>query len=139
MDWLDVLKDMTDALSEWPRPASSRGPSRLAGVIELVCASCGRLTLFPKRPAGVARCASCSELAHSARPTPRECPVDGTILEAREAASVIIDRCPRCNGLWFDSGELEAIIRAAGDAARRDRQEAADLLSSVLVGVAAKK
>lgn len=28
--------------------------------------------------------------------------------------SIVLDRCPRQHGLWFDSGELPAVVKAAG-------------------------
>jgi Zn-finger nucleic acid-binding protein len=39
---------------------------------------------------------------------------------AKEIAhSVIIDRCPRCQGVWLDAGELEFIGSSLEEAALR--------------------
>jgi Zn-finger nucleic acid-binding protein len=39
-----------------------------------------------------------------------ECPVDHVKLEnVPYEGSVRVDRCPRCQGMWLDEGELEAI------------------------------
>ena len=42
------------------------------------------------------------------------CPRDGTPLQAVEAQHVTIDKCPTCEGIWLDKGELELL--AAGNA-----------------------
>jgi Na+-translocating ferredoxin:NAD+ oxidoreductase RNF subunit RnfB len=41
----------------------------------------------------------------------RKCPVDGTVLEAREFHGVIVDTCPSCAGVWLDAGELDALMK----------------------------
>lgn len=33
----------------------------------------------------------------------------GTRMRKAEKDGVLIDRCPRCNGLWLDAGELEKL------------------------------
>lgn len=39
-----------------------------------------------------------------------ECPQDHTSLrEANYEAEIRVDQCPKCGGIWLDSGELEAI------------------------------
>lgn len=37
--------------------------------------------------------------------------------ERIESASVTADRCPHGHGLWFDAGEVQAIINTVGDRA----------------------
>ncbi len=47
----------------------------------------------------------------------RRCPVCGKGLREVEADAeppIVVDRCPRRHGLWFDRGELGAVVRAAG-------------------------
>ena len=47
----------------------------------------------------------------------RLCPVcDSPLLQVKlkEDHPVVVDRCPRRHGLWFDKGELQAVIGAAG-------------------------
>lgn len=49
----------------------------------------------------------------------RPCPVCGKGLEEVKANAeppITVDRCPRQHGLWFDRGELGAVVRAAGAA-----------------------
>jgi Zn-finger nucleic acid-binding protein len=48
---------------------------------------------------------------------PRRCPVCRKRLRAvktQTAHPIVIDRCPRGDGLWFDEGELAAVVTAAG-------------------------
>ena len=42
------------------------------------------------------------------------CPKCGGHLVTEEVSRVQIDRCPECQGLWLDQGELEA-LRNTGD------------------------
>ncbi len=39
----------------------------------------------------------------------RDCPADGTKLAKEIAHGTIIDRCPTCQGVWLDAGELERL------------------------------
>lgn len=43
----------------------------------------------------------------------RTCPVDGSTLLKEHNNEIIIDRCPKCQGVWLDAGEIEAIKQAA--------------------------
>jgi Zn-finger nucleic acid-binding protein len=43
----------------------------------------------------------------------KSCPVDGAVLLKEHSNEIIIDRCPECNGVWLDAGEIEAIKEAA--------------------------
>lgn len=58
------------------------------------------------------------ESAGGGRPSrARRCPVCGKRLEevrTETATPIVVDRCPRGDGLWFDRGELSAVVRAAG-------------------------
>ena len=39
-----------------------------------------------------------------------KCPKCGSDLEERSHLDVKVDRCPRCEGVFLDAGELEAIL-----------------------------
>ncbi len=39
----------------------------------------------------------------------RPCPVDGETMKKEIAHMIVIDRCPKCSGVWLDGGELERI------------------------------
>lgn len=41
----------------------------------------------------------------------RKCPECDVPLKETEMRGEIIDRCPQCNGIYFDKGELESIIK----------------------------
>ncbi|MFW6044526.1 MAG: zf-TFIIB domain-containing protein [Planctomycetota bacterium] len=43
----------------------------------------------------------------------RKCPQCGVSMEAsRTSSGVEIDRCPECDGIWLDHGELREIVQA---------------------------
>ena len=47
----------------------------------------------------------------------RPCPICRKTLrqvQTDTAPPIVVDRCPRGHGLWFDSGELQAVVAAAG-------------------------
>ena len=53
----------------------------------------------------------------SGKAAARRCPVCRKRLRevrTRGAEPIVVDRCPRRHGLWFDRGELEGVVRAAG-------------------------
>ena len=39
----------------------------------------------------------------------RPCPVDGENMTKEVAHMIVIDRCPKCQGVWLDGGELERL------------------------------
>ncbi len=43
------------------------------------------------------------------------CPKCDTRLSVTGVKEVVIDHCKSCSGLWFDKGELEAIVKKGGD------------------------
>jgi Zn-finger nucleic acid-binding protein len=45
----------------------------------------------------------------------RHCPDDGTLLIKETSGELIFDRCGRCEGVWLDAGELEALKAAANE------------------------
>jgi Zn-finger nucleic acid-binding protein len=73
--------------------------ARLAGVAEQGALS-GRIANTPRRSKSPRRCPRCK----------RPLELTTVPLEGRELS---IDRCPRGDGLWFDQGELAALIHGA--------------------------
>jgi len=50
-------------------------------------------------------------------PEKRRCPVCRKVLRctsSRGKNPIVLDRCPVQHGLWFDKGELQAVVAAAG-------------------------
>ena len=60
-----------------------------------------------------ATCGECQTKILLSRETTRICPVDGVTLLKEHNNEIIIDRCPKCNGVWLDANEIEAIKEAA--------------------------
>jgi Zn-finger nucleic acid-binding protein len=46
-------------------------------------------------------------------------------------SGVALDRCPSCEGVWLDAGELERIVEAARRVAEARGDRVADLLVEV--------
>jgi Zn-finger nucleic acid-binding protein len=40
-----------------------------------------------------------------------KCPKCGADLRTEEYHGIQIERCPECNGTWFDAGEAEDLLR----------------------------
>jgi hypothetical protein len=82
------------------------------------CARCGKRRTR-KEFAGVPTCDDCHQLLEkkleAAKESPRACPIDGTGMKKEVISNVILDRCPRCAGVWLDGGELE-LLRGAIEA-----------------------
>ena len=62
---------------------------------------------------GQPTCVECKMKILIRREEKRTCPVDGARLIKTHQNEIIIDRCPKCEGIWLDAGELEAIRQAA--------------------------
>lgn len=62
---------------------------------------------------GEPTCSACKIQILLSRETTRVCPVDGATLLKEHSNDIIIDRCPKCKGVWLDAGEIEAIKQAA--------------------------
>ena len=73
------------------------------------CARCGTRTR--QEVDGAPTCEACAVemqlLVTAEGEATRPCPVDGATMSKEVAAMVVIDRCPKCNGVWLDGGELE--------------------------------
>jgi len=62
---------------------------------------------------GQPTCGECQMKILMSREDERLCPVDGIPLVKRQSHEIIIDRCPKCEGIWLDAGELDVIKEAA--------------------------
>ena len=47
------------------------------------------------------------------------CPKCGTALTEEHYGNVVVDRCKSCNGMYFDSGELEILLKAKSSLLQR--------------------
>ncbi len=87
------------------------------------CVRCGKRRTkhtFEGRPT----CESCeAELQTRAKPAlddAQKCPADGTVMAKDVVLNVVIDRCPSCNGVWLDGGELDLIRSAVANGVAMD-------------------
>lgn len=66
---------------------------------------------------GEAICSACQLAIRAEREERMECRHDGALMVKEVLEDIIVDRCPKCGGVWLDGGELEvlgaAIHRAA--------------------------
>ena len=67
----------------------------------------------------------------------RKCPRCGKRMEKvamGEPSPVVIDRCPRGHGLWFDAGELGQVVGRHGSGGKAEGQPVIRFLGEVLSG-----
>jgi hypothetical protein len=111
--------------ASWP-PMTSSYQGKL-------CSLCGKVrtaNLSQGQPV-CTPCQKSSRLRANAATEPaRTCPVDGVCMEKLPVHDVLIDRCPQCEGIFLDRGELAAIQKAM--AAGRSGQFGTDFLTSIL-------
>jgi len=73
---------------------------------------------------GLPTCEACeAELLARAKASSeglQKCPVDGAAMSKDVVLNVIIDRCPTCNGVWLDGGELDLIRGAVANGVAMD-------------------
>ena len=75
------------------------------------CARCGTRTREELKGSPVCeRCQKEMQLQVEAQAeNPRQCPIDSATMQKEISFLIVIDRCPTCNGVWLDGGELERI------------------------------
>jgi hypothetical protein len=75
------------------------------------CARCGTRTRHEVD--GSATCEACEKemqlIVEAEGEAKRPCPIDGEWMDKEVAHMIVIDRCPKCHGVWLDGGELERI------------------------------
>jgi hypothetical protein len=57
-----------------------------------------------------------------------KCPKCGADLVVEDFRAIEVDRCPECNGVWLDAGEIEALTRA-------EKGTTSDLFRSIIRGI----
>lgn len=81
------------------------------GLFREKCVRCGQRTSerYDRQPT----CESCRRALElklaAAGERQHACPVDGTLMTKKVAHSIVIDRCPACQGVWLDAGELDCL------------------------------
>ena len=75
------------------------------------CDRCGKRTKHQQEDTPI--CETCAQemalAVEASAETRRQCPVDGATMTKQIAHMLVIDRCPSCNGVWLDGGELDRI------------------------------
>ena len=70
------------------------------------CHRCGQKTRRKRKDKPT--CGHCIAILESRHEEIRKCPVDETEMRKEILHNIILDRCPKCSGLWFDKDELES-------------------------------
>ncbi len=75
------------------------------------CARCGNKTRHEVE--GQAVCETCEKemqlMLEAKTEDLRPCPISGEPMTKEIAHMIVIDRCPKCRGVWLDGGELERL------------------------------
>jgi hypothetical protein len=75
------------------------------------CDRCGRRTRNEEE--GRPICDDCAQemglMLDAAEESTRQCPVDGSSMKKEIAHMIVIDKCPKCHGVWLDGGELDKL------------------------------
>jgi len=81
------------------------------------CVCCGHRT--SERYDGKSTCGPCRQKLELKLAVAQErqhaCPIDGSLMTKKMAHTIVIDRCPTCQGVWLDAGELDCLT---GEVAR---------------------
>ena len=89
------------------------------GLFADTCDRCGQQTRHKHEDRPV--CEACEQemalLVEASKEGSRACPVDGMPMAKTVAHMLVVDRCPKCNGVWLDGGELEKLYSDVSDEA----------------------
>jgi len=98
----------------------------------------GELELLMGKPAGARELLSSFKVDISCPEKPQKCPICdkkmNKIAVGVSTPAILIDKCPRGDGLWFDKGELQNIF----DKARLDEDNKIQKLLADMFGQARK-
>ena len=75
------------------------------------CDRCGKRTRHTEDDKPI--CEPCAQemalMVQAQDESARQCPIDGAQMSKEIAHMIVIDRCPKCQGVWLDGGELERL------------------------------
>ncbi|MEP0202133.1 MAG: zf-TFIIB domain-containing protein [Halioglobus sp.] len=75
------------------------------------CDRCGQRTR--NKEDGQPICEACEQemqlILNAAEENTHACPLDGSPMKKEVAHMIVIDKCPKCKGVWLDGGELEKL------------------------------
>ena len=75
------------------------------------CMRCGKKGTWPEYDT-LPTCEDCTRELTLEREETRQCPIDGAHLTKIVVQNVVLDKCPTCQGVWLDGGELDLIKQA---------------------------
>ncbi len=79
------------------------------------CVRCGKQRT-KREYAGVPTCENCQKLLvaslEAMAENARQCPVHATEMTKEIVLNIVVDRCPTCEGIWLDGGELDLLKQA---------------------------
>jgi Zn-finger nucleic acid-binding protein len=98
------------------------------------CRTCSGLWLPKEQLTGRIDADSLRRLFHTrgGKLTMLRCPKDGAPLWETDVGGAMIDRCNSCAGLWFDAGELQAVLGGVTLGERRPKSIPASSGGNVL-------
>jgi hypothetical protein len=86
------------------------------------CSRCGRRTRHTRND--VPTCELCEQEIETRLKAQTEdlypCPLCKAAMAKEVVQSIVIDRCPDCQGVWLDKGELDLIKRVVEERAARE-------------------
>ena len=98
------------------------------GFFKSTCVRCGSKRTR-QNVDGLPTCKRCELKLQMKREDTRACPIDGSAMQKRITHNVIVDKCPNCQGVWLDQGELNL----GAEAVRRERS--GDFASGFITGM----
>ncbi len=101
------------------------------GLFASKCVRCGSKRTRQKFE-GLPTCEACELVIYMNREDRRVCPVDASQMLKLVVHNVIIDRCPTCNGVWLDEGELKLLQAAVQNKGNGDH--GTDFASGFITG-----
>lgn len=83
----------------------------LFGPSKEICRQCRKNKTRRRDEKGEPLCAECEIQAAMDAEDVIECPIDNQLMKKEQVGDtdLIIDRCPKCGGVWLDGGELETL------------------------------
>lgn len=79
------------------------------------CVRCGKEPA-KRADSGVPTCDNCERLLQASlearSEVARNCPVHSSEMTKEIVLNIVVDRCPTCQGVWLDGGELELLKKA---------------------------
>jgi len=80
-----------------------------------MCVRCGKEPA-KRADSGVPTCENCERLLEASSQAKsenvRNCPIHSVGMTKEIVLNIVVDRCPSCNGIWLDGGELDLLKTA---------------------------